>query len=96
MTVAVILIVEDEPSINELIQRNLKLVGHTCFSCTDGISALEEIRRRPFDLMLLDVMLPKLDGFSVYEQSSAIPTIFLTARGQLADRVKGLTMGADD
>jgi two-component system, OmpR family, alkaline phosphatase synthesis response regulator PhoP len=93
---ATILIVEDEIPINELIQRSLQLVGHTCFSVFDGKAALSEIERQAFDLILLDVMLPELDGFQVFERIQSIPTIFLTARNSLSDRVKGLTMGADD
>lgn len=93
---AKILIVEDETAINELIRRNLQLVGHTCFSAFDGPAALERLSREPVDLMLLDVMLPGLDGFAVYQQAQQVPTIFLTAKSGLPDRVRGLTMGADD
>lgn len=91
-----ILIVEDESVINELIRRNLQLVGHNCVSVYQGETALEEIEKKEFDLILLDIMLPGLDGFQVYQQAENIPTIFLTARGGLYDRVKGLKMGADD
>lgn len=91
-----ILIVEDELSINELIRRNLLLVGHTCFSAFSGPEALDRLAREPVDLMLLDVMLPGLDGFEVYRQAQGTPTIFLTAKNGLPDRVRGLTMGADD
>lgn len=93
---ASILIVEDEIPINELIKRNLNLIGHHCVSAFDGKEALVCAKQHSFDLILLDVMLPGLDGFEVFEKTSDIPTIFLTARNSLSDRVKGLTMGADD
>lgn len=91
-----ILVVEDEEAINELIRRNLKLVGHTCYCAEDGERALEMIRNKKFELIVLDIMLPKLDGFEVLEQIKGIPTIVLTARRSVEDRVKGLVMGADD
>lgn len=93
---ALILIVEDEFSINELIQRNLRLVGHTCISAFDGKEALQKIEMYTFDLVLLDIMLPELDGFEVFQKMNGIPTIFLTAKSMVSDKVKGLTMGADD
>lgn len=94
---AEILVVEDELAINELIQRNLKLVGHRCTAVYDGMEAVEMLQRQRFDLVLLDIMLPGLDGFEVFEQTrGSTPTIFLTARNSLSDRVRGLTMGADD
>lgn len=91
-----ILVVEDEEAINELIRRNLGLVGHTCYLAMDGEAALEMIKNKSFDLIVLDIMLPKLDGFEVLEQVQGIPTILLTARRSVEDRVKGLVMGADD
>ncbi|MDP4093994.1 MAG: response regulator transcription factor [Bacillota bacterium] len=94
---ASILIVEDEPAINELIKRNLQLVGHRCVSAFDGRQALDLIEQpNSFDLVLLDIMLPGLDGFTVFDRIQAIPVIFLTARNSLNDRVKGLNMGAYD
>lgn len=93
---AKILVVEDETAINELICRNLKLVGHSCVTVFDGEAAIAEIRRQRFDLVLLDIMLPQLDGFGVFQQAEPVPTIFLTAKSGLTDRLKGLTMGADD
>lgn len=91
-----ILIVEDEYTINELIKRNLQLAGHKCFCVYDGKSALEEMQKDGYDLILLDVMLPELDGFSLLEQEGRTPTIFLTAKDSLADRMKGFSLGADD
>ena len=93
---AVILIVEDEISINELIKKNLQLVGHQCTSVFDGKTAIFEIQSHIYDLIILDIMLPELDGFEVFGKVKETPTIFLTARNSLLDRVKGLSMGADD
>ena len=91
-----ILVVEDEEAINELVKRNLSLVGHSCFSVMDGEEALEWLQEHKIDLVILDIMLPKLDGFEVMKQIKGIPTIFLTAKNSVDDRVKGLMMGADD
>lgn len=91
-----ILIVEDEEPVNELICRNLELVGHHCHSNFDGKTALDELAQGSYDLMILDIMLPELDGFEVFERCKDQPTIFLTAKSGLSDRLKGLTMGADD
>ncbi|AJS58580.1 response regulator transcription factor [Paenibacillus sp. IHBB 10380] len=91
-----ILIVEDEEAINELIRRNLKLVGHTCYLAMDGETAVEMIKNKSFDLIVLDIMLPEMDGFEVLEQVKGTPTILLTAKRSVEDRVKGLVMGADD
>jgi DNA-binding response OmpR family regulator len=93
---AYILIVEDEKPINNLIRKNLEKVGHTCHSVFDGETALAEIAAQEFDLILLDIMLPKLDGFEVMRKIDFTPVIFLTARGAVEDRVKGLKLGADD
>ena len=62
-----ILIVEDETAINELIRRNLELVGHRCVSVYDGEEAIRRLQEGQFDLMLLDIMLPGADGFEVYQ-----------------------------
>ncbi|MEK5025187.1 MULTISPECIES: response regulator transcription factor [Paenibacillus] len=91
-----ILVVEDEEAINELIRRNLSLVGHTCYFAMDGETAVEMIKNKSFDLVVLDIMLPKMDGFEVLEQVKGIPAILLTAKRSVEDRVKGLVMGADD
>jgi len=93
---ASILIVEDEAAINELVKRNLQLVGHQCHSVFDGKTAVSKIQRQSYDLMILDIMLPGLDGFEVIKQSNETPTIFLTAKNSLPDRIKGFSMGADD
>jgi two-component system, OmpR family, alkaline phosphatase synthesis response regulator PhoP len=93
---ASILIVEDEAAINELVKRNLELVGHQCTSVFDGKAAVSEIQRQSYDLMILDIMLPGLGGFEVIKQANETPTIFLTAKSSLPDRIKGFSMGADD
>lgn len=93
---ATILIVEDEVPINELVKRNLQLVGHQCRSVFDGKTAVSEIQRQSYDLMILDILLPGLDGFEVIKQANETPTIFLTAKDSLPDRIKGFSMGADD
>ena len=94
---AEILIVEDDENINLLIKKNLELVGHICSSVFDGESALDKIEEQEFDLIILDVMLPKVDGFQVMQKlTKDIPVIFLTAKGTVFDRVKGLQLGADD
>jgi len=93
---AKILIVEDEKPINNLIKKNLELVGHTCVCVFDGEKALDEIGSQSFDLILLDVMLPKMDGFEIIQDISDMPVIFLTARSDVKDRIKGLQLGADD
>ncbi|MMZ59610.1 Alkaline phosphatase synthesis transcriptional regulatory protein PhoP [compost metagenome] len=93
---ATILIVEDEIPINELIKRNLQSVGHTCISVFDGRVAIHELAQHEVDLVLLDIMLPEIDGYEVFQQIRGIPTIFLTARSNLSDKVRGLTLGADD
>lgn len=94
---AQILIVEDDKAINTLIKKNLELVGHVCVSSFDGENVFDQLEKQNFDLILLDIMLPKLDGFQVIEElKDSIPVIFLTARSAVADRVKGLKLGADD
>ncbi len=91
-----ILIVEDDPAINELIARNLKLVGHFYTQAFDGINAVRLAGEISADLILLDVMLPGLDGFVVMKKISPVPVIFLTARDGLEYKLKGLSLGADD
>ncbi len=87
---AKILIVEDELSINRLIQKILQLVGHTCTAVMDGDAAIHKLDFNSYDLILLDIMLPGVDGYRVFQESRGTPTIFLTARSGLTDRLKGL------
>jgi len=94
-----ILIVEDEPALQDTLAYNLRKEGYTVETAGDGLSALESARRLKPDLILLDIMLPKMDGFEVArtlrrELTSAI--IMLTARDDEIDRVVGLEVGADD
>lgn len=93
---ASILIVEDEKAINELVKRNLQLVGHHCTSVFDGRTAISELESKSYELMILDIMLPELDGFEVIRHANKTPTIFLTAKDGLTDRIKGFSLGADD
>lgn len=91
-----ILIVEDEMPINNLIMRNLSLVGHECTQLFDGESAVKAIWDGKFDLVLLDVMLPGLSGFEVIKQIPKTPVIFVTAKTALNDKLAGLYLGGDD
>lgn len=94
---AKILIAEDEKTINELIRRNLNLVGHQCVQAFDGREALEVCRTQSLDLALVDVMMPKMDGFQLKrELPETLPVIFVTAKSGLSDRLAGLGLGADD
>lgn len=93
-----ILIVEDEKPISELIRINLTKAGHDCTCVYDGKAAADLLENTRFDLVLLDVMLPNVDGFELmdYIRPMDIPVIFLTAKGNVDDRVKGLRLGAED
>ncbi|MEG1810816.1 MAG: response regulator transcription factor [Clostridia bacterium] len=93
-----ILIVEDEKPISELIQMNLTGAGYNCTVAYDGKAAADILVEHRFDIILLDVMLPHVDGFTLMEfiKPLEIPVIFLTAKGDVADRVKGLRLGGDD
>jgi DNA-binding response OmpR family regulator len=93
-----ILIVEDEANIARMIQTTLEIGGYTSEICADGEAAVRRILAGGMDLILLDVMLPKLDGFQVLERIGTIPApvIFLTAMGDISDKVRGLRMGAND
>ena len=93
---AKILIVEDERAISDLLKLNLEMVGHTCAAAFTGREAIKAAGEQGFDLMLLDVMLPDMEGFSVMERVRDVPTIFLTARGATTDKVRGFGLGADD
>ena len=91
-----ILIVEDERPIRNLIQRNLELIGHTCIGIDNGVSALEIMASERFDLLIFDIMLPGLSGFELIGHADGTPTIFVTAKEGINDRLKGLSLGADD
>lgn len=93
-----ILIIEDEEPIRELIKLNLSLAGYLTLEASDGKEGLEYIKNERIDLILLDIMLPKLDGYELLPGiiKKNIPVIVLTAKDGLKDKVKGLNMGADD
>ncbi len=93
-----ILIVEDEEPISDLIRMNLVKAGYRCVCAFDGNEAADRISQERFDLILLDIMLPGMNGYELlpYVKSLDIPVIFLTAMGTLDQRVHGLRAGADD
>jgi len=94
---ATILIAEDERSINNLMAANLQLVGHQCDQALSGDEALQMALHKAYDLILLDVMLPRMDGFTIKRQlPDEQPVIFVTAKAGLNDRLAGLNLGADD
>ena len=98
MSMIKILIVEDEKPIANLIDWNLTGCGYHCECVYDGREAAGLIEENEYDLILLDIMLPGVDGFELMEQirPTRTPVIFITARGAVEDRVKGLRAGADD
>ena len=93
-----VLIVDDEKPISDLINMSLTSAGYDCTCVYDGLSAADIIDKNQFDLILLDVMLPGVDGFELmdYIWPKEIPVIFLTAKTSVNDRVKGLKLGAED
>jgi DNA-binding response OmpR family regulator len=94
-----ILLVEDDATLAETLRYNLEREGYTVIGAGDGVTALELARQDKPDIVVLDVMLPRLDGFSVcrmLRKESAIPIIMLTARQDEVDRIAGLELGADD
>jgi DNA-binding response OmpR family regulator len=94
-----ILVVDDEPRYLRLLEANLRTEGFEVESAHDGEEAIEKFTSNPTDLILMDVMMPKLDGFTTCQrirQFSSVPIIILTAKGEEQDRVRGLDMGADD
>ena len=94
-----ILIVDDEPRYLRLLEANLKTEGYTVVTASDGLQALDVFSAQPVDLVLLDIMMPRLDGFGTCQrirEFSNVPIIMLTAKGEEQDRVKGLDLGADD
>jgi DNA-binding response OmpR family regulator len=99
MPEALILVVEDEPTIVEVVVRYLQREGFRTITAGDGESALQAVARERPDLLVLDLMLPGLDGLEVLRRlraNGAIPVVMLTARGEEIDRVVGLELGADD
>lgn len=93
-----ILIVDDEKSICDLIDINLSAAGYQCRTVQDGMKAIDMIEAENYDLILLDIMLPGVDGYDIMEyiRPLKIPVIFITAKHEVKDRVKGLKLGAED
>jgi DNA-binding response OmpR family regulator len=94
-----ILMIDDDVDLNALVAEYLARFGHRLVSATTAARGMTELRREPPDLIILDIMLPDIDGLSLCRQirdEYDVPIIMLTARGELADRVLGLEMGADD
>lgn len=93
-----ILIAEDEKPIADLIELTLTSAGYPCEQVNDGEAAADRIAERDYELAVLDIMLPKVDGYELlgYLQSTGTPVIFVTAKTALRDRVRGLNLGADD
>lgn len=93
-----ILVVEDERAISDLIRLNLIRAGYECTMAYDGKAAADILETRNFDLVLLDIMLPFINGYELMEyiRPLKIPVIFITAKAALSDRIKGLTSGAED
>ena len=97
---AKILYVEDDTSLALVTQDSLELQDYEIVHCEDGVKAVDRFNREDFDLCLLDIMLPKMDGFTVAEKirekNRDIPIIFLTAKSMKEDKIAGLKLGADD
>jgi two-component system, OmpR family, response regulator len=94
-----ILIVEDDLSIAELERDYLEVSGFQVKICTDGVAGLNEIKENKYDLVILDVMLPKMDGFDILRivhENKDIPILLVSAKKEEIDKIKGLSLGADD
>ena len=93
-----VLVVEDERAINDLIVMNLTEAGYSCDRAFDGEEAADKLEGGTYDLVLLDIMLPKVDGYELLDfiKPMNIPVIFITAKGSMSDKVRGLRLGADD
>lgn len=95
-----ILLVEDEENLQEALKLNLELEGYEVTACSDGASALKFIHQEHFDLIILDVMLPEVDGITVAENirvhNNEVPILMLSAKNTSADKILGLKKGADD
>ncbi len=95
-----ILLVEDDNALSFIVKDNLELNGYTVTLAEDGEQALDYFENRNFDIILLDVMLPKIDGFqlakAIRKKNEQVPIIFLTARSMTEDKITGLTLGGDD
>jgi two-component system response regulator ResD len=99
MSEGLVLVVDDDPIVRDVVSRYLERSGFRVATADDGEAALASFRDERPDLVLLDLMLPKIDGFGVFEvirDSDSTPVIMLTARGEEGDRIAGLEFGADD
>lgn len=95
---AEILVVEDDVNISDILKITLSDAGHKCMQAFDGEQAANYIEEKDYDLIILDIMLPIYDGYTLldYIKPTGMPVIFLTAKASVSDKVKGLKMGADD
>lgn len=96
---AKIIIIEDDVKLGSLVKTYLEKYGHDVFHALTPSVGLESISKKDFDILILDIMLPEMDGFRVLKElrkSSLLPVIMLTARGDVSDRIVGLELGADD
>ncbi len=97
-----ILVVDDDPEIIDLLRLDLELMGFHVDSANDGLTALKKAEAKTYDLIVLDVMMPKLDGFEVCKRiranrnSASVPIVLLTAKGTIEDKIRGFNAGADD
>ncbi len=94
-----VLVVDDEPRMINFIRMNLELEGYRVISATDGLDAVRKTREMLPDAVLLDIMMPEMDGYETLQairEESTVPVIMLTARSEESDKVKGLDLGADD
>ncbi len=95
-----VLVVEDEESIREALVLNLEMENYAVSIAIDGEEAIRQFRQNRFDLIVLDVMLPKIDGFQVCQtirlENNRVPILFLTAKNTAQDRIQGLKLGGDD
>lgn len=91
-----ILIVEDDRAISELMARTLSINGHQCLTAFRGSEAVLAFEKQKIDLVLLDINLPDMDGFSVAKKLGEVPIIYVTARGEINDRIRGLDSGGED
>src|ERR1051326_4434298 len=95
-----VLLVEDEENLHESLKMNLELEGYQVTSAFDGVQAMKAVQNEYFDLIIMDVMLPEMDGYSVTQNirltNTEVPILILSAKDTSADRVTGLKKGADD
>lgn len=95
-----ILLAEDEKDLNKIIVKQLTSLSYNVDSCFDGVAAMDLVEENDYDIAILDIMLPKADGYKILQfirkKKSELPVLFLTAKDAIEDRVKGLDMGAND